>query len=192
MSYSKHSEIFALNRKMTLKNIGTEMEGRGKIFTPIIYGDKRPDTYIFTTRHTEKLQMPSTITLKMDTETINGRIEITFTAGGKAPKVFDKLKIGKLNEFLLSYFYTSKEAPGELGFGDASQVLENGKIFDPNKIFITEAKLDATLKILRDGGKQVDYNNSMGVDITTAERLKGKMWIRKETQKGVELRSNGG
>ncbi len=191
MSYYAHSEIFALNREMEPQNIGVKIEGRGKVFTPILYGDKKPDTYIFTASQAEKLPIPSTITLKMDTKTINGRIEITFMAGGKNPKAFDKIKIGSRNEFLWSYFYTSKKAPGELGFGDASQVLENRKIVDPNKIFITEAKLDATLKILRDGEKQADYNNSMGVDITTAEKLKGRMWIRTETQKGVELRSNG-
>ena len=55
MSYSEHSEIFAINRKMTLKNIGAKIKGRGKIFTPILYGDKMPGTYIFTTKHTEKL-----------------------------------------------------------------------------------------------------------------------------------------
>ena len=199
MSYREQSELFAMNGKKRPIEIGQKIKGNGKIYTPVIHGVST-DTYIYITKRVHELPIPSTVTLDMGIKTVEGRIEITFMAGGKSPKAFDKIKIGSRGEFLASYFYASKASPGELGFGTlpqklvtgaAPQILVNGAYIDITKSLRTDAKIDAALMMRRDGGKRVGYSYSAETRPTSAERLQEKMWIRKYEDGAIELKGNG-
>ncbi len=199
MSYREQSEIFAMNRMKMPIEIEQKVKGNGRIYTQVIHGVST-NTYIYVTKRVHKLPIPSAVTLDMGIKTVEGRIEITFTAGSKSPKMFDEIKIGNRGEFLASYFYASDAAPGELGFGTlpqklvngaAPQILVNGAYIDTTKTLRTEAKIDATLMMRRDGGKGLEYNYSAETRATSAERLQEKMRIRKYKDGTIELRGNG-